>query len=165
MLGRRGGEHVDGIADARGRRKKRAQRVAPWSSRERRQLESLRLAGVGGEDAGAAGVGHDRRRAGRAGTGWCASSAATSNSSSSVSVRMTPACRNSASTTTSLAASAPVCDDAARAPAARASGLDGDDRLAPRDAARDARELARISEALEVEQDDVGPRIVGPVLQ
>ena len=52
------------------------------------------------------------------GTGCCASSEATSNSSSSVFVRITPACSNRASTTASLDASAPVCEDAARAPAA-----------------------------------------------
>ena len=59
------------------------------------------------------------RRAARRGTGWFASSEATSNSSARVSVRITPACSNSASTVTSEAAtSAPVCDDVARAPAA-----------------------------------------------
>ena len=51
------------------------------------------------------------------GTGWCARSAATSKSSSSVPVRMTPAWRKRASTTVSLSASAPVWEDAARAPA------------------------------------------------
>jgi hypothetical protein len=51
------------------------------------------------------------------GTGWFASSIATSKSSSSVPVRMTPAWRSSASTTWSDSASAPVCDDAAREPA------------------------------------------------
>src|SRR6185436_7436471 len=43
-------------------------------------------------------------------------------------------------------------------------GLDGDDRLAMRDAARDAREPDGISEALEVEKDHVGPRVLRPVL-
>ncbi len=53
-----------------------------------------------------------------AGAGWVASSLATSNSSLSVSVRITPAWRNSASTVTSEAASsAPVCELVARAPA------------------------------------------------
>ncbi len=53
------------------------------------------------------------------GSGWFASSEATSNSSASVSVRTTPACRNSASTVTSEAAiRAPVWDEVARAPAA-----------------------------------------------
>ena len=54
-----------------------------------------------------------------AGTGWLARSVATSNSCSSVSVRITPLCRKSASTVESEAASsAPVCDIAARLPAA-----------------------------------------------
>jgi hypothetical protein len=54
-----------------------------------------------------------------AGTGWLASSEATANSSPKLSVRITPACWNRASTVTSEAASsAPVCDDVALAPAA-----------------------------------------------
>ncbi len=54
-----------------------------------------------------------------AGGGWFARRVATSNISSSVSVRMIPVCRNSASTVVSLAASsAPVCEALARAPAA-----------------------------------------------
>ena len=52
-----------------------------------------------------------------AGTGWADSTAATSNISSSVPARMTPAWWNSASTATSPAASAAVCEDAARRPA------------------------------------------------
>ena len=53
-----------------------------------------------------------------AGTGWSARSVATSNSCSSVSVRITPLWRKSASTVESEAASsAPVCDIAARLPA------------------------------------------------
>ena len=56
------------------------------------------------------------------GSGWRASSPATSNISPTVSARSTPACANSASTVTSAAASsAPVRDDAARRPAARPS--------------------------------------------
>ena len=53
------------------------------------------------------------------GGGWFARIVATSNISSSVSVRITPAWRNRASTVTSEAASsAPVWEAAARAPAA-----------------------------------------------
>jgi len=55
---------------------------------------------------------------GPAGRGWFASSAAMSNMSSSVSARITPAWRNSASTATSLAARAAVWEPAARVPAA-----------------------------------------------
>ena len=53
-----------------------------------------------------------------AGTGWLANSEATSNSSARVSVRITPAWWNRASTVTSEAASsAPVWEELARAPA------------------------------------------------
>ena len=55
--------------------------------------------------------------------------------------------------------------DAARLPAARAAALHRDDRLAPRDTPRDPRELARVPERLEVEQDHVGAGIVLPVLE
>jgi hypothetical protein len=47
---------------------------------------------------------------------------------------------------------------------ARAPGFHGDHRLLARDAACDAREVTRIPEALEIEQDDARPRVVGPVL-
>ena len=52
------------------------------------------------------------------GSGWEPSTSAMSNSSSRVSTRMTPACRNRASTAMSGLAIAAVCDDAARTPAA-----------------------------------------------
>ena len=51
------------------------------------------------------------------GSGWDERSAATSTSSSSVALRMTPACRNSAATAASEPASAAVCELAAREPA------------------------------------------------
>ncbi len=51
------------------------------------------------------------------GTGWSARRAATSNSSSRVSVRITPVWWKRASTATSRLASAPVWEEAARAPA------------------------------------------------
>ena len=50
------------------------------------------------------------------GSGWFANSVEISNSSSSVSARMTPACLNSASTATSDPARAAVCEAAARRP-------------------------------------------------
>ncbi len=58
-----------------------------------------------------------------------------------------------------------MCEDAARAPAAGAAGLDGHDRLLAGDTPGDAREEARRPEALQVQQDHVGPRILRPVLQ
>ena len=51
------------------------------------------------------------------GAGWCARIAATSSISSSVSVRITPFCRNSASRAVSDATIAAVCEAAARIPA------------------------------------------------
>ena len=94
------------------------------------------------------------------------SSAATSNSSPSVSVRITPAWRNSASIVTSEAASsAPVCDDGCPRTRRRAAALDRDDRLAVADSPGDPGELARVSERLEVEQDHVGVRVLLPVLE
>ena len=51
------------------------------------------------------------------GSGWVASSEATSSSRPSVSARMTPACWKSASTASSEPASAAVCEPAARMPA------------------------------------------------
>ena len=51
------------------------------------------------------------------GSGWLARTCATSSNCSSVSTRITPACRKSASTATSGDANAAVCDDAARRPA------------------------------------------------
>ena len=50
------------------------------------------------------------------GKGWVDNALATSNSSSTVSTRITPVWLNSASTPTSRPARAPVCDDAALAP-------------------------------------------------
>ena len=51
------------------------------------------------------------------GSGWCTKSEATSNISSSVSARITPAWRKRASVPTSLAARAAVCEPAALLPA------------------------------------------------
>ena len=98
------------------------------------------------------------------GTGWWARSVATSNSSSSVFVRMMPACRNSASTIASLEASAPVCDAAARAPAADRPALTA--MIGLRRATRRAIRLkcARVAEALEVEEDRPRCAVLAPVL-
>ena len=92
---------------------------------------------------------------GPGGTGCVDSSATTSNRSSSVFVRITPACSKSASTATSRQASAAEWLDAARRAGGGAPGLDRDDRLLPRDLGRQAREPARVAEALEVERDHV----------
>ena len=46
----------------------------------------------------------------------------------------------------------------------RSARLDRHDRLEPRDPARNLGELARVPEALEIQQDDVGAGILRPVL-
>ena len=98
------------------------------------------------------------------GSGWWASSWATSNISSRVSTWITPAWRNIAST---------ACGGAAIWRTAWPIGTpwvvrperDRDDRLAQRDPARDAGELARVADRLEVEQHDLGGVVLLPVLQ
>ena len=105
------------------------------------------------------------RRGRPRGTGWCASSTATSKSSSSVSGADDAGLAEERVDDRVRSRRARRCARTRRARRPRERpGLDRDDRLAPRDAARDPREVARISEALEVEQDHVGPRVLGPVL-
>ena len=116
VFGRRRCQHVHGIPDARCCRQERSQ----LRSRDRRSSgEMCRPFASHASAARMPGPPALVRIATRAprGTGWCESSAATSNISSSRSVRITPACLKSASTTTSLVASAPVCEAAARDPA------------------------------------------------
>ena len=60
LVGRRRRDHVDRIRDRRRRRAGATAQRVPTSRRQRRQLEALRLAGVGGEDARTAGVGQHR---------------------------------------------------------------------------------------------------------
>ena len=106
------------------------------------ELEPGGIAGVGAEDAQAAGVREHATRRPR-GSGWVESSAAASTSSSSVSARMTPAWWKSASTAASEPASAAVWEPAARAPAPDVPALHGQDRLAcARPGARCARTCA-----------------------
>ena len=47
----------------------------------------------------------------------------------------------------------------------RPAALHRQDRLLPRDPPRDARELARVAERLQVEEDEIGARVVLPVLE
>ena len=100
------------------------------------------------------------------GSGWRASTPATSNISPTVSARITPACANSASTVDVRGGEqrAGVRRGGALA-GRRAAALDGDDRLVLRDPPRDPPELARVAERLEVEQDHVGVGVLLPVLQ
>jgi hypothetical protein len=98
------------------------------------------------------------------GSGLPVNAIAMSNSSSTDSASNTPDWVSSASTATSLAAIAPVCDDAARADA-RAARLHRNDRFGPRDPRRELAEPARIPEALDVHEDDADGGVVLPVFQ
>ena len=129
--------------------------------RQRLDPQALGLAGVGAEDARAAGVGEHRHAvAARAAAGARAGRRRrTSPPPSRRAAR--PACSNSASTVTSEAASsAPVCDDAARCPAAERPLLTATIGLCcvMRRAIRPKR--ARVAERLQVEQQR--PRCRGP---
>ena len=78
---------------------------------------------------------------------------------------MTPAWRNSASTATSGAASAAVCDDAARLPAAVRPLFTATIGFVRATLRASRTNLPRVPERLEVEEDHLGLRVVGPVLQ
>ena len=164
VLRRRGGDHVDRIADARRGAEERPAALRPSSETKagssRPCASHASAARIPGPPAL---VTIPTRRP--AGTGWCdkqhrdveellerfgADHARPGGSS--------------ASTTWSDSASAPVCDEAAREPARERPVLTATIGLLPRDAARDLREADRVSEALEVEQDHVGARILVPVL-
>ena len=88
-----------------------------------------------------------------------------SSSSCSVVARRTPASRNSASTTASEPARAAVWRSRCAGAGAARAAAHGEDRLRAGDPASDTRELARVSERFEIEQDDVRLGIVLPVLQ
>ena len=86
-----------------------------------------------------------------------------SSNSRSVSVLITPACRNRASTVRSeRAMNAPVHDAAGAGGGPRA--LDGHDRLGHRDPTGDPPEIARVPERVDVEHQD-SPRRVLPVFE
>ena len=87
------------------------------------------------------------------GSGCVESSTATSSSSSSVSARITPAWWKSASTAVVRAGERGGVRAGRPLPRARAAALHREDRLLARDAPREAAELPRIAERLEVEQD------------
>src|ERR1044072_1874310 len=101
------------------------------------------------------------------GSGWFASSMATSNSSSIVSVRITPDWWQSASTALSAPAREPggLGAGGGARPRARAAALDRRDRLLACHAAGDLREPARVSERLEVEKDHARAGVLLPVLE
>ena len=106
-----------------------------------------------------------RRRAARAGPAAWRSSAATSNSSSQrVGADDAGLLEERVDGDVEARQRRRVARRGARA-GRRAARLDGDDRLAARDLGRDAGELARVPEALEVEDDHRGARVVGPVAE
>ena len=97
---------------------------------KRRHVEAIRLAGVGRENPGPAGVGDDRDAASAAAPAGSPAARATSNSSSSVSVRMTPGLpKQRIDQRIARRPRAGVRRRRARA-GRRSSGLDRDDRLA-----------------------------------
>ena len=132
---------------------------------ERGQLEPGGLAGVRAEDPEPAGVrqhGHaSALRDGLATRG----ARRRRGGPTSVSARITPAWRKTASTAVSEPASAAVWEPAAFWPARERPLFIASTGFSPREPARDARELARVAERLEVEQDEVGARVVLPPLE
>ena len=98
------------------------------------------------------------------GSGWCASSWATSNISSRVSTWMIPAWRNIASTACGRRGDL-AYGVAHRHALRRTPGTHGDHRLDPRDPSGDPGELARVTDRLQVEQDHLGGVVLLPVLQ
>ena len=120
-----------------------------------RDEQAVPFAGVGGHRLGPAGVADDGDPCAR-GEGLGGEERAVSSRSWTLSSRITPEARASASTATSGVAAAAVCERTARSPAAGAAALDQQDRLARADAAGDAGELARVAERLQIERDHVG---------
>jgi hypothetical protein len=114
-----------------------ARAAAPAGRRRTRAPRGPRSSASTARIAGPAGVGEHRYpaalRAGLVGQQRC-----DLEHLLSVSVRITPDCRNRAETATSTLARAPVWLLAARAPAEGAARLDGDDRLLAADPAGDA---------------------------
>ena len=105
----------------------------------------------------AAGVGHDRHAAAARQRLVRRAASPTSNSSSSVRSRMTPAWRSSASTSDVVGRPARRCAKAgARAGRPEPPAFTRHDRLGAADPPRDLRELARVAEALQVQQDHLG---------
>ena len=168
LVGRAGrrAEHVDRVREARLARQERrpARRASPRD--ERRQLEAGRLAGVGAEDPEPAGVREQRHPAARAAAAGDESRTATSTSSSSVSARITPAWLEERLDRRRPSRRARPCASRRRAaPAVVRPPFIA--RIGFLRATRRARraELARVAERLEVEQDQIGRRVVLPVLE
>ena len=162
VLCRRRGEHIDRVGHARGGRKEvpqlGARRIA-----QHRQFETVGFAGVGSQNSGTTGIGQDRDAlASRDGLmreergdvehlferlGADDAGLLEERIHDLVAAGERPGVRR-------------------RRPRSRHGppGFDRDDRLGSAHAPRDLAELARIAEALEVQQDDRGVRVLRPVL-
>ena len=149
---------------ARPRRAGLAQRLTHLL-RQLGHLEPRRLAGVGAHDPRARRRWSGCRPAGP-GSGWLRAARRRRAARRGVSVRITPACSKSASTVTSEAeSSAPVCELVARSPATERPLLTATIGISrpTRRATREKR--PRVAEGLDVEQRDVGRRVLLPVLE
>ena len=122
------------------------------------------FAGVGDQDARPSAVGQHRDPPSR-GCGLGGDHGGDVEHVLQVPARITPAWWNSASTAASPAASAAVCEDAARRPGAGTAGLHRHDGLVPADAPRDPGEPAGVGHRLQVGQHDVGAGVLVPVQQ
>ena len=130
---------------------------------ELRYRNAVSLAGVGAQNPGPPALVTIATRSPR-GTGWALSREVTASISCSVSVRITPAWLNSASTVTSEAASsAPVWEEVARAPAAERPLLTAIKGFRRANRAGDAAELAGVAKRFQVEQRHVCALILLPV--
>ena len=116
-------------------------------------VEAGRLAGVGGEDAGAPALPTMAilRPAGR---GWVANTWATSNSSRRLSTRMDPALQEEGVDRGVGGGQSGGVDQGGPLPGSRPAALHGHDGLVAAQAAGHAGEGPRVPEGLEVEQDD-----------
>ena len=147
------------------RRPASASRSASAVAPPARAAQAGRVGGVGEQDRRAAAVGDDAEPRAR-GSGCDASSAATSSSSRSCRCgSRRPGRRARRRVASDAATSAPVCEPAARAPAADRPALTATIGLVRADAARDAREAARVAERLEIQRDHVGRRVLLPPLE
>ena len=163
MLRRRGREHVDRVVDAGGGGQKGAQRRLRFV-RQRRDGQAMRLARVGGEDAGPAGIGEDRHVA------------PSRHRLPREQRRHIEQLRDGIGADHTRLMEQRIDKGIGRGDRAGvrrrgagtdrgASGLERDDGLGPAEAAGNAAELCRVAEALEVQQDHRRLRIRFPVLE
>ena len=162
MLGWRRRQHVHGVGDARGRGEEGTQLLGRLR-RERRERQAACLAGVCRENSGAARIGEDPDAPpfGQ----WLVREQ--HRHVEELLERRGPdhpgLAKQSVDDLVGFGERPRVRRGGARSRSGSA-GLDGDDRLVARDAASDPGETDRIAEALQVQEDHVRARILGPVL-